>query len=283
MPSIRHLSILLALACLAMAGKPVHSAESYDNCTGFIDAIPAVIATQGVWCLRHDVASSMDSGHAIRITTNNVTIDCNDFKVGGLGAGDGSTTIGIHALNRRNITVRHCNVRGFLEGIYLGAGSGNLVEDNRLDGNLYRGIFVSGADGLARRNTVRNTGGKPGSSMSVAIQVMGDAIDNVVDGVYTTHSNSFPIGIMVTGDESVAIGNTVRGLVAAGTGSTKYLYVVGAGVTISGNRLLAGDTAAERTGYGVYATSPRTLCINNSVSPMAYEEYLGCDASTGNL
>src|SRR4249920_3646904 len=93
----------VALAILLVVAPAVsHAAESYDNCTGYIDALPAVIASQGTWCMRHDLTTSISSGNAISVLTNNVTIDCNDFKLGGLAAGAGTTAAGIYAPNRQN-------------------------------------------------------------------------------------------------------------------------------------------------------------------------------------
>ena len=71
----------LALACLAatlLAPAPGR-AETFHHCTGFIDAVPAVLATQGVWCLRQDLATALNTGQIISIQTNNVTIDCNGY------------------------------------------------------------------------------------------------------------------------------------------------------------------------------------------------------------
>ena len=47
---------------------------------------------------------------ALQVTSNNVTLDCNHFKLGGLPAGAGTLAIGI-ASYRDNVTVRHCHVR----------------------------------------------------------------------------------------------------------------------------------------------------------------------------
>src|SRR5690606_24652633 len=90
----RFLAALLLLGGLA-ATQPARAAQSYDACTGFIDSVPATISTQGVWCLRKDLSTNITSGNAITIATNNVTIDCNDFKLGGLAAGNGSNAFGI--------------------------------------------------------------------------------------------------------------------------------------------------------------------------------------------
>lgn len=77
------LSTIVMLAGLAGAASPALAAESYDGCVGFIDAVPAVITTQGTWCLRKDIATSMSGINAIEIQVSNVTIDCNGFKLGG--------------------------------------------------------------------------------------------------------------------------------------------------------------------------------------------------------
>src|SRR5690349_10351056 len=127
-----------AIVVFALLGpalpSPAHAAQSYDNCTGFIDSVPATVSTPGTWCLRHDANTAITSGTAITIATNNVTIDCNDFKLGGLAAGAGTATNGLYANTRFNVTVRHCNVRGFKYGIYFTNGGGHLIEDNSLDG-----------------------------------------------------------------------------------------------------------------------------------------------------
>src|SRR5438046_1861217 len=75
------LAISLSIAFVAMAGS-ASAAESYDGCTGFIDAVPAVITTQGTWCLRQDIGTTASNIHGIDIQNHNVTIDCNHFKLG---------------------------------------------------------------------------------------------------------------------------------------------------------------------------------------------------------
>jgi hypothetical protein len=73
MPCHFRIQAPVALVLLAAAASPALAAESYDNCTGFIDPLPAVITTQGTWCLRKDLRTAVASGHAITIATNNVT------------------------------------------------------------------------------------------------------------------------------------------------------------------------------------------------------------------
>ena len=112
----RSAGFALFAAMLLLPPPPLRAAESYDNCTGFIDSVPATIATQGVWRLRAHLGTAITTGAAINIAANNVTIDCNDFKLGGLAATDASAAMGISASGRQNATVRRCQLRGFFQG-----------------------------------------------------------------------------------------------------------------------------------------------------------------------
>ena len=108
---------LLASVCLW--ASPAKAGMSYDNCTNFVASLPATISTQGTWCFNKDLATAITSGAAITIATNNVTLDCNDFKLGGLAAGMATRTVGVMSSSRTNITVRNCAIRGFYKGIQL--------------------------------------------------------------------------------------------------------------------------------------------------------------------
>ena len=220
---------LLAAVLLSggLAASPGHAAESYDNCTGFIDSLPATISTQGTWCLRKDLSTAMADGYAIQIQTNNVTINCNDFKVGGLAAGMGANTIGIFAADKLNITVRRCNVRGFMFGVGLlgETGGGHVVEDNRFDSNTHTGALVEGDGSQVRRNLVRDTGGStvlPGAATGIQTDGDVDVLDNTISGLLPSANNSgdaYPAGIDTRNNDSGSIsGNRVRGLVSLGNG-----------------------------------------------------------------
>jgi len=242
------------------------AAESYDNCTGFVDSLPAVISSQGTWCLRKDLSTSVGTGVAIDIRTNNVTLDCNDFKIGGLAAGNGTRTNGIGATGRSNITVRHCAVRGFFHGIKLD-GAGHLVEHNRLDGNTWMGINVAGDGGMVRDNRVMTTGGATGVSsilkaIGISTQQNVDLEDNQVSGVAAAAgSGGWAVGIMTGANTAGRVaGNRIGNLVPDGDG---WIYGVYAW----------GDEAGDRT-----VVADNTMTGNGSANSTA----VWCDHTAGN-
>ena len=142
---------LLVVIALAVAAAPA-GAETV-NCTP-INAVPAVIALPGVYCFTKSLVTSMASGNAIDIQANNVVLDLNGFRLGGLAAGFSTSAVGIYASNRQNIAIRNGTIRGFLIAISLqnpsGGSQGHLVEDIRADQNTWVGIWVEGSGSIVR-------------------------------------------------------------------------------------------------------------------------------------
>ena len=252
---------LFALALCTLAPMRVLAAESYDNCTGFIDSVPTSISTQGTWCLRKDLATGVTSGTAINIATNNVTLDCNGFKLGGLAAGADTNTAGIGASGALNITVRNCNIRGFMSGIFLTSGSGHLIEDNRLDNMTVYGMLLGGEGALVRRNRVLDTGGRPGSSASTAMAVDGDVIDNIVDGVFAVSGATTVTGLTASSGGSRVRGNTIRGLAPSGGGVARGINISGVQMQVEDNNVVS--TAAVN-GIGIWGDAG-AVCTGNKV------------------
>ena len=274
------LAFALLLAGLATVPATARAAQSYDSCAGFIDSLPVVITSQGTWCLRKDLATAMTSGAAIEAKTNNVTIDCNNFKIGGLAAGDASTTYGIYSSNRQNITVRNCNLRGFYGGVFLYKGAGHLIENNRVDNALSYGLFMLtdfSSSGVIRNNLVYATGGTPNNYMPLGISGVADMIDNTVDGVFSTAANAAPIGLDAMGPGTEIRGNRVRGLVASGTGQAIGLRMMANGIIATGNRFTSQTTlqgiAIQGSGYAV--------CQDN-VSSRYAQSFISCQDAGGN-
>ena len=278
-------SSLVCLALLMLAPHFAHAAQSYDNCVGFIDTVPAVISTQGTWCLRHDLGTAITSGNAVTVATSNVTIDCNDFKLGDLAAGTGTQAIGIQATNQLNITIRQCNVRGFYIGMRLqgSGGGGHTVEDNRLDDNTSLGMDVEGDGSVVRRNRVLDTGGSTVAASAAGILTYRsvDLLDNTVSGVSArTGSNGYAQGIIVQANPDGQItGNRVRGLAKDGTGSTLAIASsVSGAITLSVNAI-DGDSSVGSVGIQCSNTAGRAR--DNEISGFAIG-ISGCANVSGN-
>src|SRR5687768_7416536 len=87
------LRLITGLLLAAAAVPRAYAAESYDYCPRVISSLPATISTQGTWCLKSNLSTGITTGNAITIATNNVTIDCNDYKLGRLPAGDATNAV----------------------------------------------------------------------------------------------------------------------------------------------------------------------------------------------
>jgi hypothetical protein len=272
-------AVLLLLAGLSVVPFPAGAAASYDNCVGFIDALPATLATQGVWCLRHDLATAITSGNAITINTNNVTIDCNDFKVSGLAAGLGTNTNGIFADNRLNARVRHCRIRGFLHGVHLAGanGGGHVVEDNRFDGNTHAGAYVEGDGSVLRHNQINDTGGPTvpaGDSAGIWTVFAVDILDNTIVGVKTSSGSVY--GIRTDGNPNGSISdNRVRGV--DGHGIDYGIYNVNSGSISLDHNQVIGPSA----GNGLTCTDAKGQARDNIVN--AYGTALSGCSDAGNV
>ena len=281
---MRSLSGLLFLL-VVVAARPASAAESYDNCVGFIDALPATISTQGVWCLHHDVATAITSGNAITIDANNVTLDCNGFKIGGLAGGPGTWARGVHVpFGRVNATVRNCSVRGFQYGLFL-FGDRHLVERNRLDANTVIGIVSNGNGIVIRANAVNDTGGAPDERDATAIYAQGSGtrvVDNSIHGVVPAgwpDGQKLPYGILI--ERGIAQGNRVTGLVQNGIQPAAGIIVGN-----DGRAIVRGNVTmqyASTVGMGIGVTPSATaICQDNVVQGYQYGITAACEQS-GNL
>jgi len=282
---------LLLVPVLFLVGqRTAQAAQSYENCAGFILSVPAVIATPGTWCLKKDLRTTMASGTAILIDSDNVTLDCNHFNLDGSAAGLGTGAIGIRADDRHNSTVRNCNVEGFEQGVYLidtGTGSGggrHIVEDSRFDGNTVVGVHVDGDGSVVRRNRVFDTGGSAIGTNAYGIITTNsvDIIDNIVSGVAATSgSNGTAYGMYLTLNVSGTVSrNRVRGLFKDNTGTSWGIFNGGsARVTIRNNNLVGNASIGS---YGIYCPNVYGRAKDNLVGGFAIG-LAGCGNAGGNV
>jgi len=261
---LRLLSACLLLA-LSLHAAPA-SAETI-NCTS-IDSVPVTISTQGVYCLNQNLSTSINAGAAITISTNNVTIDCNDWKLGGLAAGIGTGANGIYANGRSNITVRNCGIRGFRRGIWLPGSNGgyHLIENNRLDNNTNFGIQTRGDGTTIRGNRVYDTGGSTIVPYAYGIDTWdnADIIDNAVSGVVATSGqDGGAYGIVSSSNEGGEVSrNRVSGLVPDGSGTKRGIWANGGRPVIRYNSLISNIPNAA-VDYGIVCNTGATVAREN--------------------
>lgn len=212
---------LLALLALVLGSTPAR-AETV-NCTP-ITSLPAVINTQGIYCFTGDLTTANNGGAAIEIQTNNVVVDLNGYKLGGLAVGTTTVTKGIHANARQNITIKNGTVRGFLVGVDLD-GPAHVVEDIRADLNTVAGISLSNCIGcVVRNNLVVTTGGST---------------------VFVSGPNVDAQGISVNGDGVRVLNNDVSQVTKQGTGVARGILLSGTGALVVNNRVTRADRGVE--------------------------------------
>ncbi len=230
-----HLAALLLMA-------PAAWAETI-NCTP-ITTLPYVITVQGVYCFTGNLATTMGFGNAIEIKTNNVTIDMNGWKLGGLAAGPGTQTIGIFADQRKNITIRNGVIRGFYMGVDLKDASpfttsqGHLIEDIRADKNLWVGFRIIGRGNTVRRNQIVATGGS------------------------TRIGDSY--GVILLGSGARLLNNDISSTTASGTGTSRGVWAFSANGAVLEHNRIDNVSAASGAAWGIGIGSSTDVIVEEN-------------------
>lgn len=260
--------LLSGATCLVLQPGTAAAAESYDSCTGYVDALPATLSTAGTWCVRANLWTSMASGNAITIASNNVVLDCNHFVLDGISAGTGTLTNGVYAQNRTAVVVRNCALQGFYRGVSL-VGNNSEVRGNRIVNARFQGLFVAGDDLLLQDNAVLDTGGSTNVGTAIGIYVSGrvDTLGNLVANTHATAaSNGNGIGIYYGAVSSGSVrDNRVFTVAGDGTGLVSGIKTDSAGrVLISRNHIVSNDdvgTGLECLGVNLGIISARDNSI----------------------
>jgi nitrous oxidase accessory protein NosD len=258
-----NLTVLLLFA-------PVAWAETID-CTP-ITTLPTIITVQGIYCLTGNLATSMTSGNAIEIQTNNVVIDLNGWKLGGLAAGAGTLTTGILANQRKNIAIRNGTIRGFYYGIFLNdatpytTSQGHLIEDIRADQNTYVGIRVDGRGNIVRRNQVVDTGGSAVNTYAYGIRLQGPGVRVLNNDVSSTAATSsgFARGLYLREtDGAVVEGNRIDD-VSSGTGTAFGLYINNSDDVVAEDNNINGVSSVTGNTYGMHISFANAVVVEDN-------------------
>jgi len=266
-----HPALILVLIAILATAAPARAADSFEGCSGFIDSVPATINTQGVWCLRGDLATAINSGSAITIAVNNVTLDCNRFKLGGLAAGPASNAVGVFSDNS-NATITNCNIRGFRLGVYVEGGGGHLIENNRFDNILSTAIAVLGQGSTIRDNRIFDTGGSTlFPDFAAAIVATGgiDIINNSILFVSANGATTNTSGISASFSGSGSVwNNRISGVAHNGAGGESYgiRFMSSTRVIVRDNDLRSN---AGPGSFGITCSNSQGTAIGNVVAGYA--------------
>ncbi len=259
-------SVLILLSVSSVKAETI-------NCTE-ITTLPAIITVQGVYCFKGNLGTSMTSGNAIEIQTNNVTIDFNNFKLGGLNAGAATEANGVYAQDRKNITLRNANIRGFARGIWLRDTStgkdesgGHIIEDSRFDSNRYTGISIEGAGNNVRRNQILNTGGSTVASYTFGLINQGPGVEIIDSHIHNTAgSTNDAYGILLSNNSNAALvqRNRVSETTSNGGSSFGIYRVGGSRILIQNNQIANASATGTKAIEGSSATE--CLAVNNTLT-----------------
>ena len=252
-----------------------------------ITTIPTTITTQGIYCFTGNLAGNMATGSAIEITTNNVTIDMNGYKLGNLAAGPSTSANGIYALDKKNITIRNGTIRGFQIGIYFQdtppytASSGHLVEDVRSDGNTSIGTLVRGTGNIIRNNKIVNTGGSTSSNNSYGIIVYGPGARVLNNDVINVEAPNSGYGIYIVDAHGTVLEGNRISEVTSTSGSSFGVQVLNSnGVVVQGTRINK-VTSTDIFSFGVYLSSSLNITVSDNRIAVVPDWGVDYYASTG--
>jgi hypothetical protein len=250
---LRPYALRLAAAALLVAGplgSSAYAAEDYANCTGYIDSLPATISAAGTWCLRGTRYTSQTSGAAITIAADNVTVDCNHFRISNLGADWRTTTaVGVYAGGGRKFaTIRQCRLQGFNFGVKL-AGDGHIVEGNTIDRSRYIGVLTDGDGVQIRDNAITDTGGPSGYAYGIYATAPATALaaPSIVDNTITR-----------VADRSTGSVHQARGILTNGTADGNHVHLGGVAGDRIGVKLLSGGAARDNVFTGATPNPDQT-------------------------
>lgn len=292
---MRNALLVSALALIAPTLPQAAAAQEPPSCT-VIASLPATITVGGNYCLAANAEVNMTTGAAITIGTNNVTLDCRDFTIANAANSDTGSSSGIAAVNRNNVHIRNCRIRGgFTQGIFVYMPVGgpttsyyNRIEKNSITGPYLYGILAYGSAIEIRDNTIYDVGGQA-NAPAFGIRVAGSNVSaykfqvverNLIAGTSSPFSNAFGI----YSDNSIGSmfnNNTISGTYGLAPNFKGYGIRIanGAGLTIRGNIIGGGGQNNE---VGIQTPAEAGSCYDNQIRTWPTST-LGCDASLGNF
>lgn len=144
------LVVVIALMTAAMGGAAMAQTKLKVPPT-----FPIKITKAGSYVLTANLVANAKDVNVINVTTSNVLIDLNGFRIGAPGSGTG---IGVNANSQSNVTVQNGSVSGMGgDGIVLG--NSGVVRAMQVNNNGGNGINCEGIGCLVTGCTANSNGG----------------------------------------------------------------------------------------------------------------------------
>lgn len=268
-------TLVLALATLlALPFAPAAPARAASERYVAITSVPYTITTPGCYRLIANLTASAAYGGGITINCDNVVVDLDGFTiVNGLQPSYAGPTAAVMASNRSNITVRNGTVRGFYEGVHLGAANqslyGLVVEDMTVIGCWKAGVNVEGANaGIVRRCTVVAT---QSSSSSV------DALAGiVVSGIGAwVHDNAVFKTVGAT-SFAIHVAGSPRAVVERNKiANDGYIYGASSGINAGGENIVVADNRITSMNVGITYGTTGTGAYRGNITVGCYTPFVG--------
>lgn len=235
-----------ALAISALLFAAAARAETI-NCTE-ITSVPYFISSPGIYCLKSSLSLASASGTGIDIQADDVVLDLNGHVLDNSAAGAGTSSWGIYASNRKNVTIRNGTIRGFFVGMFVGwitsDFTGNVIENLLVDRVTGYGMIAYGPGTVVRKNRVTRTGG-------------------------STFVSS-PTGIYAGGTGAHVVDNEVIDTTESAGGLARGITLDSAPAAVVERNVISNAAFGPGVSYGVYVlnTSSRTSVVGNRIANM---------------
>ena len=237
------------------------------------------------------------SGDGINIGADNIVLDCNNYAIEGVGFGNGINLVG-----KSNVVIKNCNITNFdrginiiegsnnneiyynsvfnndLSGIHIGHSSYNLIRDNVIRTNNYRGVNIFGAEYFSNENEIRNNLIEDNKCSGIKIQGAGNK-NLIKSNNILSNGLSFNCGdnerggvIIESGFDSEIKNNLIDGNILSG------IHIRWADNTLIINNIIRGSS----TGLRIFE-SDDNLIDGNSIKGMTNGIYLEVNSDNNEI
>ena len=150
--------LLASTLTLAFKIQPVKAVGGtiYIKADGSVDPPTAPIQRNGdLYTLTGNINSDTDG---IVIERNNIIVDGNGYAVQEMGISPDSYSKGIDLPERKNVTIRNMEIKGFYYGISLYYSLSNVISGNNIAGRYCSLFLTCSSDNIISRNNVTDSG-----------------------------------------------------------------------------------------------------------------------------